>query len=335
MIRKFTILLARQSWFRKLVMSTPVLRDLAGRFVGGDDLPAALTAVRRLNARGIQGSVNLHGMHATDEREAKGAADEAIAALRRIREEGLGSHVSVKLTKIGLDLDLAFCRTQLRRILDCAAETGGFVRIDMEEAIYIEETLRMFEEMQDLYGNGAVGAVIQSYLRHRSGDLDRLMDRGARIRLVKGGYRESRGLVFRNKAEIDAAFERDIERLLKRGTSPAIATHDVDAIAWTRTLQERLGLGKDAFEFQMLYGVEPDLQESLVADGYAVRCYIPYGGDWTTHLFGCLRRIPAAALSRFARSASGRGRTDSNHGLPGAIRPRPEAAVDRRPGVPE
>jgi proline dehydrogenase len=308
MIRKLTFLLARQSWFRKLIMSTPVLRDLAGRFVGGDDLPAALTAVHRLNVRGIKGSVNFHGMHVRDAEEAKRAADEAITALRRIREEGLDSHVSVKLTKIGLDVGVAFGRAQLRRILDCAAETQGFVRIDMEEAIYVEETLRTFEEMQDLYGNGTVGVVIQSYLRHRSDDLEHLLDRGARVRLVKGGYRESGSVVFHTKAEIDAAFKRDIERLLKRGTSPAIATHDVEAIAWTRTLQQQLGLGKDAFEFQMLYGVQPSLQESLVADGYTVRCYVPYGGEWATHAFGCLVRIPAAAIWRFARSASGRGR---------------------------
>lgn len=310
MIRKVALLLARQSWFRKFIMSTPVLRDLAGRFVGGDDLQAGLAAVRGLNLRGIKGSVNFHGMHVLDGEEAKRAADEAIDALRRIREEGLDSHVSVKLTKIGLDVDAALCRTQLRRILDCAAETRGFVRIDMEESIYVDETLRTFEEMQDLYGGGTVGIAIQSYLRHRSGDLERLLARGASIRLVKGGYREPRGVVFHTGAEVDAAFKRDIERLLKRGASPAIATHDVDAIAWTRTLQEQLGLGKDGFEFQMLYGVEPNLQESLVADGYTVRCYVPYGGDWATHVFGSLLRIPAGVLSRLMRPASER------HGWP-------------------
>lgn len=287
-------------------MSTPVLRDLAGRFVGGDDLPAGLAAVRGLNDRGIRGSLNFHGMHVQNPGEAVGAADQAIDALRRIREEGIDSHVSVKLTKIGLDIDATLCRSQLRRVLDCAAETGGFVRIDMEESVYVQETLRTFEEMQDLYGGGTVGLVIQSYLRHRSSDLDRLMDRGARIRLVKGGYRESGEVVFKSKAEVDAAFKRDIERLLNRGTTPAIATHDADAIAWARIMQERLGLGKDAFEFQMLYGVKPDLQERLVADGYTVRCYVPYGGDWATHLIGCLRRLPADALASFRRAPTDR-----------------------------
>ena len=303
MIRKTALLLARQSWFRKTILGTPVLRDLAGRFVGGDDLPAGLAAVRALNARGIKGSLNFHGMHVEDPEEAARAAGQAIDALRRIRADGLDAHVSVKLTKIGLDVDLALCRDHLHRILDCAAETGGFVRIDMEESRYLETTLQMFEEARDRYGAGSVGLVLQSYLRHRSGDLDRLLDRGSRIRLVKGGYREARDVAFQAAAEVDAAFRRDIERLLARGISPAIATHDAEAVAWTRAVQERLGLGKDAFEFQMLYGVKPELQEQLVADGYQVRCYIPYGGDWATHLVGCLRRIPAGLLTRLARPA--------------------------------
>jgi proline dehydrogenase len=310
MIRKAALLLARQSWFRKFIMSAPILREFAGRFVGGDDLPAGLAAVRGLNARGFKGSLNFHGMHVRNAGVAVRAADQAIDALRRIREDGLDSHVSVKLTKIGLDVAQSLCLDQLRRILDCARETGGFVRIDMEESMYVEETLRLFEAMQDHYGAESVGLVIQSYLRHRSADLERLMDRGARIRLVKGGYRESRNAVFHAKAEIDAAFKRDIERLLKRGISPAIATHDAEAIAWTKAVQEQLGLGRDAFEFQMLYGVKPDLQESLVNEGYAVRCYVPYGGDWATHLAGCIRRIPADAFARLCRSVPGFRRTD-------------------------
>jgi proline dehydrogenase len=311
MIRKAANLLARQAWFRKFLLGTPVLRDLAGRFVGGDDLASGVRAVRSLNARGIKASLNFHGMHVLEAGEAVAAADEALQALRLIRAEGLDSHVSVKLTKIGLDVDPALCRAQLVRILDTAAETGVFVRVDMEEAVYADATLQLFEDMQDRYGAGRVGLVLQSYLRHRTGDLDRLMARSARIRLVKGGYRESAEQVFRTKAEVDTAFLRDIERLMTRGTSPAIATHDAEAIAWTLALQRRLGLGKQDFEFQMLYGVKPELQDRLVADGYRVRCYIPYGGDWATHLVGCLRRLPAGAWARVAQWAPGHGKAAS------------------------
>lgn len=311
MIRKAANLLARQAWFRKFLLGTPVLRDLAGRFVGGDDLASGVRAVRGLNARGIKASLNFHGMHVLEAGEAVAAADEALQALRLIRAGGLDSHISVKLTKIGLDVDPALCRAQLIRILDTAAETGVFVRMDMEEAVYADATLQLFEDMQDRYGAERVGLVLQSYLRHRTDDLDRLMARSARIRLVKGGYRESAEQVFRTKAEVDAAFLRDIERLMTRGTSPAIATHDAEAIAWTLALQRRLGLGTQDFEFQMLYGVKPELQDRLVADGYRVRCYIPYGGDWATHLVGCLRRLPAGAWARAAQWAPGHGKAAS------------------------
>ncbi|HJW44395.1 MAG TPA: proline dehydrogenase family protein [Geothrix sp.] len=311
MIRKAANLLARQAWFRKFLLGTPVLRDLAGRFVGGDDLASGVRATRSLNARGIHASLNFHGMHVLEEAEAVAAAEEALQALRLIRAEGLDSHVSVKLTKIGLDVDPALCRAQLARILETAAEAGVFVRVDMEEAVYVDATLRLFEEMQDRFGAGRVGLVLQSYLRHRAGDLDRMMDRGARIRLVKGGYRESAEQVFRTKAEVDAAFLRDIERLMTRGVSPAIATHDAEAVTWTLALQRKLGLAKQDFEFQMLYGVKPELQDRLVQDGYRVRCYIPYGGDWATHLVGCLRRLPVSAWAHVAQWAPGRGKAAS------------------------
>ena len=260
--------------------------------------------MRALNEKGIQGSLNFHGMHSQDPEGARKAADQAIEALQKIHDSGLRCHISIKLTKIGLDIDHTLCTDQLRRILDTAAETRGFVRIDMEESAYVEETLRRFEEAQAQYGADTVGLVIQSYLRHREGDLERLLARGARIRLVKGGYREHRDVVFQSKSDIDAAFKRDIERLLTRGVAPAIATHDPDAIAWTKTLQAKLGLGADAFEFQMLYGVKPELQDGLVEEGYAVRCYIPYGGDWATHLAGCIRRIPSSLFGGALHRAS-------------------------------
>ncbi|MBK9796349.1 MAG: proline dehydrogenase family protein [Holophagaceae bacterium] len=283
-------------------MSTPVIRELAGRFVGGDDLASGLAAVRGLSAKGIKASLNFHGMHVLDPEEARRATEQAIDALRKIQAEGLDSHVSVKLTKIGLDLDPGLCRANLRRIIDAAMATGGFVRIDMEESVYVDQTIELFEEVQHICDGKNVGIVIQSYLRHRPDDLGRLMALGASIRLVKGGYREPREVVFRTKAEVDAAFLRDIRLLLNQKGLHGIATHDEEAIAQAKALQIEFGLDKKDFEFQMLFGVRPDLQEKLVAEGYSVRCYIPYGGDWATHLAGCLRRIPIDAYARLRRS---------------------------------
>ena len=293
---------------RKLALSTPVVRDVAWRFVAGEDLDAGLAVLRVLNARGIRGTLNYVGTHVRSEAEAIAAADAAIESLRRIHETGLESHVSLKLTQVGLDLDEDLCRAQLRRVLDVAAEVGNFVRIDMEESAYTEQTIRLFEEARDAYGSDRVGIAVQSYLRHRGEDLERLLAGDSRIRLVKGGYWEPAGVVFRRKAEVDRAFLRDLDRLLTRGSRPAIATHDLRAIDHARAIAELAGLDKGSFEFQMLYGVRPDLQDSLVRGGYGVRCYVPYGGQWYAYVLGCVRRLPGGALQRLRERARRRRR---------------------------
>lgn len=298
MLRQLIAKIAGQSWVRKAVMSTPGIRDLAWRFVAGENLDAAIAALKSLNARGIKGTLNFIGTHVKIEAEAVAAADAAIEALRRIHAEGLDGNLSVKLTQIGLDIDASLCREQLQRILECAAQLGNFVRIDMEESRYVEPTLQIFEEMLDVHGADTVGIVLQSYLRQRHADLQRVLARDARVRLVKGGYWESPERVYRKKADIDKAFRRDLEVLLPRGRYPAIATHDARFLAQTRHIAGEAGIAPQAFEFQLLYGVRADLQNDLVRDGYNVRCYVPYGGNWYAYLLGCLRRIPGGILRR-------------------------------------
>jgi proline dehydrogenase len=298
MMRRLLSLVAGQAWLRKAVMSTPGIRDLAWRFVAGENLDAGITAVRSMNARGIKGTLNYIGTHVKDEAEAVASADAVIDALRRIDEEGLDSNLSVKLTQIGLDIDESLCRAQLKRILEVAGRLGNFVRIDMEESQYTESTLQIFEEMRNAFGADTVGIVLQSYLRDRGDDLERMIAGGSRIRLVKGGYWESAEIAFRRKADIENAFRKDLEALLSRGRHPAIATHDPKFLFQALDLAAREGIDPAAFELQFLYGVRPDLQNSLVHDGYTVRCYIPYGGNWYTYLLGCLRRIPGGILRR-------------------------------------
>jgi proline dehydrogenase len=287
-------------------MTTPVMREVAWRFVAGEDLAAGLAAVRALNGHGIKATLNLVGTHVGDEHDAVTATDGVIESLRRIHDSGLESHVSIKLTQIGLDIDVAFCRAQLERIIECAAELHNFVRIDMEELPYVERTLMLFEEMLELHGQETVGIVLQSYLRTRPDDLERLLRRGARIRVVKGGYWERADAVYHRKDEIDAAFLRDIEQVLRRGRYPAVATHDPGAIRSALRLQREIGLDKNAFEFQMLYGIRQDLQAALVRQGYAVRCYVPYGGEWYAYVLGCLRRVPSGAMRRITDRVSRR-----------------------------
>jgi proline dehydrogenase len=323
MIRKIYCSIVGRPAFRKAVLSTPVIRDLAWRFVAGENLDAGIAAIRSLNARGIQGTLNYVGTHVRSRPEAVAAADSAIAALRRIHAERVESHLSLKLTQIGMDIDDEFCRAQLRRVLDCAREVGNFVRIDMEESPYVGRTLQMYEEARAEYGTETVGIVIQSYLRERDGDLERLIADGSRVRLVKGGYWEPPSVAYKTAGEIDRCFDRDIEALLTRGRHAAIATHDARCIARAKEVAAGAGLGREAFEFQMLYGVRPDLQVQLVGEGYPVRCYVPYGGQWQTYFIGCVRRLPGGVLRRvlgFFAPARDTGRVPGAGGIPEAPR---------------
>jgi len=185
----------------------------------------------------------------------------------------------------------------------------------MEESPYVERTLRMFDEARDAFGTDTVGIVLQSYLRGREDDLEGLVASGSRIRLVKGGYWESADVVHRKRADVNAAFLRDVERLVARGRRPAIATHDADAIARACRVAAGAGLDRGAVEFQMLYGVRPELQAALARDGYPVRAYVPYGSRWYEYVLGCARRLPGGVMRRMGerlrakRARAGHGRS--------------------------
>jgi proline dehydrogenase len=290
--------IARRPAVLNALIALPGMHRLARRFVPGEDLASGLAAIRALNAREIKASLNLIGTHILDRPEAVAATEAVIEALRRIDADGLDSQVSVKLTHIGFDVDPGLARTHLERILDAAASSGHFVRIDMEESVYVDRTIELFEEMHDRYGPTTVGIAVQSYLRGRAADLDRLLDRGAAIRLVRGGYLEAADVVLRDAAEVDAVFEADIERLLRRGRQPAIATHNPRAIRRVRAVARDLGLEPGAFEFEMLYGVRTDLRAALLERGYLVRVYVPCGPHGTAFVFGCLRRVPGGVARR-------------------------------------
>lgn len=298
MIRRAASLVVKQPWVRRAAVTLPFVRDLAWRFVAGEDLDAGVAAVRALNARGIKGTLNHVGTHVRTEAGAIAAADVAIASLHRIRRETLDANLSLKLTEIGLDVGEGLCRAQLRRIVDCAGELGCFVRIDMEESPYVARTLALFDEVRVTHGPDTVGIVVQSYVRHRDGDLDRLLDAGARVRIVKGGYWESPSVVHRRREDVSAAFLRDVRRVIARGRQPAIATHDPGAIAEACRAAAEAGVGRGSFELQMLLGVARPLQDRLVREGHAVRCYVPWGKGWYEYFLGCARRLPGGALRR-------------------------------------
>lgn len=266
--------------------------SFARRFVAGETIEEAIAAARAVEAQGLTQTLDLLGESVAREQEARAATDAYLAMLPRIAEAGIGRNVSIKLTQLGLDLSEELAGEHLRAILERAHQASFFVRIDMENSPYVEATLRLFEQMWRS-GLNNVGVVLQSALKRTEADLSRVLALGARVRLVKGAYKEPAAAAWQAKAEVDAAYVRLLHRLLAEGTYPAIATHDPAMIEETRRVAASLGLAPDRYEFQMLFGVRRDLQTALRAQGFGVRVYIPYGREWFPYFMRRLGERPA------------------------------------------
>jgi proline dehydrogenase len=223
---------------------------------------------------------------------AQTATQAYLQTIEQIGLAGVPCKVSVKLSQLGLEIDRGLCLDHLRTIIDLARHHGGFVRIDMEGSGLLDDTLETFAA---LWGEGHrnIGVVLQSYLHRTSDDLQRVMELGARVRLVKGAYNEAADIAYREKRDVDAAFARQAKTLLTQGSVPAFATHDPRMIDTICRDASDNGIGKDGFEFQMLYGVRRDLQASLAARGYRVRVYVPFGQDWFPYFMRRLAERPA------------------------------------------
>jgi proline dehydrogenase len=272
---------------------------MARRFVAGEKLEEAITAVEGLNGQGLLATLDHLGENVTSETEARDAAHELLDLLDAIDASGVRSGVSVKLTQLGLDLGPALAAENLERILGRAAEVDCFVRIDMESHEYVQPTLDLFEELWRRYRN--VGVVIQSYLYRSDDDVARLVELGASVRLVKGAYDEPPEVAYPRKADTDASFVRLMEQLFSEearasGVYPAIATHDTVLIDWAKEHARQQGIPLDSFEFQMLYGIRSSLQRQLAAEGYRVRAYVPYGEQWYPYFMRRLAERPANLL---------------------------------------
>ena len=293
MLRGIFLALSRSRRLREAAIRHPLLRRAALRFVAGEHLPDAINAIRRLNSAGATATLDFLGEGVGTAARAEASGDAYVRIVDALRETGVDSNLSLKLTQLGLDVDPALCRRILRRILDRAGEM--FVRIDMESSHYTEPTLRLFEEVWAA-GYRNVGVVIQSYLRRSAEDVERLITRGARVRLVKGAYAEPPAVAFPHKRDVDQNFARLAERLLTRGTYPAIATHDERLIAGVLRLASAQAIGPERFEFQMLYGVRRDLQVRLRRRGFRVRVYVPFGEEWYPYFMRRLAERPANVL---------------------------------------
>ena len=251
-----------------------------------------MPAARELASRGLLLTLDQLGESVTSLDEAAAATANYVAIIEAIEKAGVERNISLKLTQLGLDLDKAHTIDNLRRILDAAKTHDFFVRVDMENSPYTDVTLDIFETVWNL-GFTNCGIVLQSMLHRSEKDLARVNALGARVRLVKGAYNEPREVAFQEKAEVDAAFERMTKTLLLQGTYPAIATHDVRMLDYTKRVAAEHGIGKDRFEFQMLFGIRRDLQTALVADGYRMRIYVPFGREWFPYFMRRLGERPA------------------------------------------
>jgi proline dehydrogenase len=261
---------------------------LAKRFVAGEVLADAIPKVKALNEKGIKVSLDLLGENETDRHTADRTLLEYVSLLNTIRDNGIDSNISIKMTMMGLDIDHSYARQNLFHLLDVAKSNGQFVRIDMEGSPYTSVTIQMLKEAHELYA-GHVGTVIQAYLHRTDADIKELASMGADVRLCKGAYKESEKIAHQSMDEIRASYRRNAEVLLANTSYPRFATHDDQLIDWVRSYTTDNGIGKDRFEFQMLYGLRQSTCEQLVRDGYNVRVYVPYGTMWFPYFSRRLR----------------------------------------------
>lgn len=293
MLRQTLIYLSKQQRIFDFIRGNSLASRFASRFVAGDTLDTAVAAVRLLNAKGITATLDLLGESVSTQSEADAAVAGAIAILERIAAEKPQANLSVKLTQLGFDVDPAKFAANIRSILDRAKALGIFVRVDMEGSAHTQRTLDLFEkELHPVYGDG-VGIVIQSYLRRSAADIERLVAAGAKVRLCKGAYLEPPTVAFPTKREIDASYVRLTQRLLQSGQYHGIATHDAAIIEQVRRFATEQGIGKERFEFQMLFGIRRDLQQALRAEGYGVRVYVPFGTHWYPYFMRRLAESPS------------------------------------------
>jgi proline dehydrogenase len=261
--------------------------------VAGETLETALSAVARLNARGITASLDLLGESVHNEAEARASGAEYVNMLDRIYERRANANVSVKLTAMGLDVSEDLCVSIMQKILQRAREYQTFVRIDMEGSAYTQRTLDLFEQRLYPAFRENVGIVLQSYLYRTFADVERATEIKARVRLCKGAYKEPETVAYPAKRDVDSNYVRCMHKLMENGNYPGIATHDEAIIGEAKRFAKAKGIANDRFEFQMLYGVRRDLQDRLVREGYRMRVYVPFGTQWYPYLMRRLAERPA------------------------------------------
>ncbi|HEY5294480.1 MAG TPA: proline dehydrogenase family protein [Gaiellaceae bacterium] len=263
----------------------------AGRFVAGETLDECLAVLRRLNDQGLHANTTLLGEGVLEPGQTEAVVAAYSSVIDRIAAEGLRANVALKLTHLGLEIDEELAYANLRQLL----ERGSFIRIDMEQSQFGDATLRIYRRLRE-DGFENVGTVLQAYLYRTPSDLDGLLSLAPNLRLVKGAYLEPPGVAYPQKGDVDSAYTRLLERMLSELEHTCIATHDERLIQHAIRYADEHGVDRERFEFQMLYGVRPQLQLDLVRRGYKVLVATPYGPEWYPYLMRRLGERPANLL---------------------------------------
>jgi proline dehydrogenase len=291
--RSALLYLSRQEGLKDFATKFRPFKKLTTRFVAGEDIDEAVEAIRTINATGATASFDHLNEGVTRAEETEGEVREYKHILACIDDAGIKSNVSIKLTQFGLEIDPELCYRNARAVVEEAARRGNFVRVDMEQSAVTQVTIDIFKRLRAEFDLNTVGIVLQSYLRRTAADVQDLLKIPARIRLCKGAYNEPPGVAFPDKSDVDANYVAQMKVLLSSGVYHGIATHDERMIAATIEHAAREGIARDAFEFQMLYGIRRDLQVQLARDGYGLRVYVPYGKHWYPYFMRRLAERPA------------------------------------------
>ena len=300
-LRDVFLALSTNAGLRRFIINFPPSRKATRRFVAGETLDEAIQVVKKLNQQGLQVTFDLLGESVTKESEAREAKDGYLRALDAIASNKVASHVSVKLTQMGLDLNSDLGLDNMRQIIGKANKVGTFVRIDMEDSKRTQATLNIFKTLREEFDN--VGIVIQSYLYRSEADMQALKQMHANVRLCKGAYKEPAEVAFPEKKDVDANYIKLAQAYLEPNGTPfgdgaylALATHDEKMINWAKQYTTEHHIDRGHFEFQMLYGIRPDLQRRLAAEGYKMRVYVPYGSHWYPYFMRRLAERPANVI---------------------------------------
>lgn len=265
----------------------------ASRFVAGESVEEAAAVVKELNRENLGVTLDFLGEFVSCEKEANARTSIYVKAIEAIVQHGLDSQISLKLTSLGLDISYEMAKRNVRQILEAAKKKDVFVTIDMEDYARCETTLQLFKELKEEYSN--VGTVLQAYLYRTVKDLEELNSLNPNLRLVKGAYKESEEVAYRDKSDVNENFRRIIKLQLLRGHFTAIATHDEEIIEYTKRLVKDYAIPHEQFEFQMLYGIRSERQRELVREGYSMRVYVPFGSNWYGYFMRRMAERPANA----------------------------------------